>query len=503
MAKDGSPLRPSSPRLGTLSGSLLLAAVYIGAGALFRTEALRPIADILAWPPIGIALGLVLLWGPRVWPGLVAAALVEPWLAGIPVARFLGSSAGLTLEVLASAWVLRRLAFQNSLDRVRDVLYLASVAVLGGALVGAILNSTYLALLGYLPWSDLARFCFSCFRGDALAFLILTPLVTTWGSDLRFAWLRGRAPEWTALLATMVPATYLISGGIQRVWVPTFPIRYLLFPWLFWSALRFGPPGAALSNVIVVGMVSQGEWLRIGVPSDSPGELVTNRLLLLWAYSFLGCLISLVLAAVTRQQERARSQAELIREANLALARNLNLQSVLEALLEHVEKLVPYDTANVMLLEGENLVVRAGRNYQRWTDRNIVGMRFPLADLPMWEALRGGQPVIVPDTLKEKRWIVMQGTEYVRNWLAVPITAGGQPIGLYALDKAVPGYFHREHIRLVESLASQAAVAIQNARLYEEGRQTAEALRLSEEKFAKAFYALPTRWSSVNCWTAG
>jgi len=489
MARDGSPLRPSGPRPGVLAGSLLLAAAYVATGAAFRTEALGPIADVLAWPPIGIALGLVLLWGPRVWPGMVAAALLEPWLAGIPVARFLGSSAGLTLEVLGAAWMLRRLGFHNALERVRDVVLFAGIAIFGGAILGAAVNTSYQVLTGIRPASEFLGYCFSCFRGDALAFLVLTPLVITWGGDLRFTWLRARKAEWAALIATLVPTAYMLMGGLHRFWTPTFPLRYLLFPWLFWAALRFGPPGVALTNLIVVTMASQGDWLRFGLPET--GEMVTNRLLLLWGYSFLGCLMGLVLAAVARQQEQARRQNELIRQANLALARHLDLQGVLDTLLEYVEKLVPYDTGNVMLIEGKTLVTRAGRHYEKWSDREVVGLRFPVSDLPMWEAVRGGQSVIVSDTLKEKRWIVMKGTEYVRNWLAVPIKAGGEPIGLYALDKAEPGYFNTDHIRLVESLAAQAAIAIQNARMFEERKRAEDALRQSEERFSKSFYSHP------------
>lgn len=251
MARDGSPLRPSSPRPGVLAGSLLVAAAYVATGAAFRTESLSPIAEILAWPPVGIALGLVLLWGPRVWPGVVAAALIEPWLAGIPVTRFLGSSAGLTIEVLLCAWLLLRLGFQNKLERVRDVVGFTAVAIFGGAILGAAVNASYQVLMGLRPASEFWNYCFSCFRGDALAFLLFTPLVLTWGSDLRFTWLRGRVPEWGALIATLVPVAYLLMGGLHRYWTPTFPLRYLLFPWLFWAALRFGPPGIAASNLIV------------------------------------------------------------------------------------------------------------------------------------------------------------------------------------------------------------------------------------------------------------
>jgi signal transduction histidine kinase len=69
--------------------------------------------------------------------------------------------------------------------------------------------------------------------------------------------------------------------------------------------------------------------------------------------------------------------------------------------------------------------------------------------------------------------------EHVRNWLGVPLVIGGQVIGLCAMDKAQAGFFSQEHQRLAEALASQAAIAIQNARLFEQvhiGRERLQAL---------------------------
>ena len=83
----------------------------------------------------------------------------------------------------------------------------------------------------------------------------------------------------------------------------------------------------------------------------------------------------------------------------------------------------------------------------------------------------------------------------VRSGLAVPLRAGGEWIGLYTLGKKEPGFFTPEHLRLAESLAAQGAVAIANARLYEQSRRDQEALRASEARFATAFLASPVAMS--------
>jgi signal transduction histidine kinase len=69
--------------------------------------------------------------------------------------------------------------------------------------------------------------------------------------------------------------------------------------------------------------------------------------------------------------------------------------------------------------------------------------------------------------------------EYIRNWMGVPLRLGNTIIGLYSLSKAEPNFFTQKHLQLAESLAIQASVAIQNARLFEEveaGRQQLQGL---------------------------
>ena len=70
--------------------------------------------------------------------------------------------------------------------------------------------------------------------------------------------------------------------------------------------------------------------------------------------------------------ERAQRQlAETLSAASLALTQSLNLDTVLGALLDYVGQLVPYDSANVMLLESESrLAVRVARGYERWSSQD-------------------------------------------------------------------------------------------------------------------------------------
>lgn len=170
-------------------------------------------------------------------------------------------------------------------------------------------------------------------------------------------------------------------------------------------------------------------------------------------------------------EKRARGIAETLREANLSLSRTLNLDDVLQNLLQYLERLVPYDSANVMLFESDfKMRIAAMRGYERWTDDDVThGIIFDLRELPhLNEAITGRKSIFVANTYNQPGWIRYPGTEHVVNWLCIPIVAGNQVIGLYSVDKSEPGFFTEEHRGMAEALAGQAAVAIQNARLHDQ-----------------------------------
>jgi PAS domain S-box-containing protein len=202
------------------------------------------------------------------------------------------------------------------------------------------------------------------------------------------------------------------------------------------------------------------------------------------------------LLALSKAERDQRQLAETLTAANLALTQSLNLETVLETLLDYVARLVPYDSANVMLLESESrLVVRVTRGYERWSNAELVRtITFDAPASPMLnELLTTRRSCLVPDTHLEPGWQTPPGVEHVRSWLGVPLMAGGNVIGIYSLDKTEPGFFTAEHVRMAEMLVGQAAVAIQNAWLFEQvraGRERLQSLsrRLVEVQEAERHY---------------
>ncbi len=184
-------------------------------------------------------------------------------------------------------------------------------------------------------------------------------------------------------------------------------------------------------------------------------------------------------ARLYEAEQQARRVAETLRAASLALTRTLDLGAVLTTLLDYAGQLVPYDRAGVSLLDADSrLVLRAGRGHERWD--SPVLRQSPADDAADHVGARGvlaaRESVVVADTDEHPGWRRPAGGRHMRNWLGVPLVVGGGVIGLYFLEKAEPGCFSDEHVRLAEALAAQASAAIQNARLFEQVRESREQL---------------------------
>lgn len=74
---------------------------------------------------------------------------------------------------------------------------------------------------------------------------------------------------------------------------------------------------------------------------------------------------------------------------------------------------------------------------------------------------------MISNTTRESDWTTFKGNSHFRSWLCVPLIASQNVLGLLALGDTCVNAFSQEHLRLAKSLAIPAAVAIQNARLYE------------------------------------
>jgi len=179
-------------------------------------------------------------------------------------------------------------------------------------------------------------------------------------------------------------------------------------------------------------------------------------------------------AQLHQETQRRALEQETLREAALALTTALDRNQVIDRILAQLQQVAPFDSASVQLLRENQveLVVVGGRGFPNLPD--LLGISFPAdGDNPNSEVIRTRAPFIVDDVLAV--YEVFQEDPHqqtaIRSWLGVPMLVGERLVGMITLDKREPGFYTQKHARLAEAFAAQAAVAFENARLFEETRQ--------------------------------
>jgi signal transduction histidine kinase len=156
----------------------------------------------------------------------------------------------------------------------------------------------------------------------------------------------------------------------------------------------------------------------------------------------------------------------------------LELEQVLDRILEQVERVVAGDSFNIMLIRDEYAHVVRWRGYGKMdvADR-ISTYCVRLSEYPsLLKMSQTGRSLVIPDTAAEDDWVLQEGWEWLRSYIAAPIQVGGTTVGFLNVDSMNPGQFSSDDARRLESFASHAATAIENARLYERLRDHAETL---------------------------
>jgi signal transduction histidine kinase len=188
-------------------------------------------------------------------------------------------------------------------------------------------------------------------------------------------------------------------------------------------------------------------------------------------------------------ERRARGIAEALREATVRLTRSLDRETVLATLLECLRGLVPFDRAQVMLVEeASRLSVPAVFDGER-----VVALpagerpEIDAADHPVLrEVLSTAAVVVVHDLRVHAGWRGPSEAVAEASWMGVPLFARGEIAGLFTLTRRQPRAFDEQDVRVAEALASQASVAVDNAVLYQQMEASKARLRWLSRRLVEA-----------------
>jgi GAF domain-containing protein/nitrogen-specific signal transduction histidine kinase len=167
---------------------------------------------------------------------------------------------------------------------------------------------------------------------------------------------------------------------------------------------------------------------------------------------------------VQTTQERA-AQLEALTNAATTFTASLESDELVASLLDQLDPIIRYDTATLWLREKDRLAVAAARGFPD-TERRL-GLTLAVEDSALFkEMIRTGQGILVGDVRQDPRFPPLEAPRL--SWLGLPLISKNQVIGVLALEKWQSHFYNREHMQVGTTFASQAAVALENARLFED-----------------------------------
>ncbi len=283
-----------------------LLVIYVATGLLaLKLASANPSASAF-WPPAGIALAAVVLFGRGVWPAILAGAFIVNvvttgvWWSSLAIAG------GNTIEaIVAGALVVRFADGPKAFQSVGSSLRVAALVGLFATTLGASVGVSTLALAGLAKWSEFSYVWMTWWLGDLTGCLVFTSAILLWSAGPLPSW---RNIRWLELVenvflhVSLIAVALFVFGGLYPSDVKTYPLEFLCGPFLLWAAFRLGRREVA-SAVLILSVIAAwganrgyGPFVH-GTPNES--------LVLLQAYVAVTSIMSVVVASVVAERRSA------------------------------------------------------------------------------------------------------------------------------------------------------------------------------------------------------
>lgn len=185
-------------------------------------------------------------------------------------------------------------------------------------------------------------------------------------------------------------------------------------------------------------------------------------------------------------EHEQRLMAETLGEVFLALTSQINHGLVLDEILQQAQYLVSYRAANIVLVEEGKLRTARWQGYESAVSDSLsLTLQQHLTDFPLdAKVIQTREPLVLPDVSYTQDWVVVEALDWIKSFIAVPICLQDRVLGLLRLDGDVPYQFSMEDVKRLQPLANAAAIALENARLYQQlQQQLVERVALEEQAF--------------------
>ena len=178
-------------------------------------------------------------------------------------------------------------------------------------------------------------------------------------------------------------------------------------------------------------------------------------------------------ARLFEAEERRAEQFRVISEVGRRMTSILAVDELLGEIARLIRETLGYYLVGIALVEGDELIFKAGAGGV-WEIPQFQPPRLKVGreGITGWVA-QSGEPLLVPDVSQEARYYSLPEANEIRSELAVPLKTKEAVIGVLHVQSDYPNAFDESDLAVLQSLAHQAAIAIENARLYERAQELA------------------------------
>lgn len=293
--------------------AVLLLLLYVAAGRIGLRLASVSASVSPIWPPTGIALAALLIFGYEFWPVILIGAFLVNFTTSGVLPTSISIAFGNTLEALLGNYLVNRFAAGRQAMIHADSVF--KFALLGGltcTVVSATIGVTSLCLGHLVAWNQFSFVWLTWWLGDSAGALTWTPFLLLWAtrSDEFRKWRWWL--ELAGFAACLLFASEVVSSPHSPLSTGHYPVEFVFFPLLVWPAFRSGPRGTAASILLIS---TATIWRTIHGLGPFVRVNENESLLLLQAFTGVISATSLAVAAVV--SERAEKEQRL-REAHNA-----------------------------------------------------------------------------------------------------------------------------------------------------------------------------------------
>ncbi|MGC8813952.1 MAG: HD domain-containing phosphohydrolase [Dictyoglomus sp.] len=187
-----------------------------------------------------------------------------------------------------------------------------------------------------------------------------------------------------------------------------------------------------------------------------------------------------------------KNYSNLFNELTISLIEQKNVEDLLDAILEKLEKIIPYTSANIALLENDALYYLSFRGYEKYGVEDFM-RNFKMDKREFYTlktVMETQKPLFVENTDEYPNWVIIPETQWIKSHLMIPIIYENKILGLISFDSDTPYGFKEEYIEKVYPLLPLLGIALENAKLYEKLKKELEERIIAEEKYRRSFYQI-------------